>query len=322
MARKIAIAAAVLSLVVVATPVFALSLPLDTPVVFKFFNFDMGTLYQVANGTYVGETTLDGLTQIPPLGGYPNEDGWGIFRVALITNPAGTVEYWNSATADAELTGMFWGLRDVYVAQPSGPSQQEIDGKYMHVSLYEDSAKNFDPELGSSGRTGEDAYTTVTDGTKLFEAITVPGIVHDVGQGAGLTTEFHTMFNAADTTSDGRFNIDILPDSGTMWCHEDGGFDTNKLGAPIGEHEEWTRPIAGTNINPGFYGTLDSPGSDMKFQFTGTANVDPFTGGPLVGDWLILSNDPAYAWTGVPEPATMSLVGLGLLALVRRRRRA
>ena len=168
----------------------------------KFRNYDVGTLYTLGPGPagpFIGQGLVNGLPQTPPPGAAPFEDGWGIFRITEIwgTSDGGLtfeVPLWSNATASTELTGMFWGERDTYVLQYIDPAslvtKQAIHGVGLHVAVFEDSAKNFNPAPGPLSRaTPFPVYPTVTDGSLIWTVNSVPG------WDAGFPTdEFFTVF--------------------------------------------------------------------------------------------------------------------------------
>jgi hypothetical protein len=282
-------------------------------------NFDNGVLYnnlgagnsagfgQSGTGTQSipgGISTLDSLAQAPATGAYAqpttingvaqpasstNEDGWGIARIISITDLDGSV-IWSETVKNAQLTIMFYGLKDFFVNQTTATSQT-IDGVGMHVDLYYQSKTDgaytqYNPLLGSGGRTGATSYSTVTDGEMILSAVSVPGFIHDDGTLGGKATEFESKFNA---TSGGDGEMYMSVTGGTRASE----FDNNDFDAPY---------IAGQT-------------ADLFGQFT--------TALSSTADWLARSNDPIVgSFQPVPEPSTYGLAGAALLSgIVAFRRR-
>lgn len=271
--------------------------------------FDNGSLYPSLGSTGAGAgygengtgtqsvaggiATLNGLQNAGPTGGVANEDSWGIGRVISITDLAGSV-VWSEAQKNAQITLMFHGEQDFYINQLAN-GFQEIDGVNLHADWYFQNKSDmgytqYDPLLGSAGRTAADMYSTVTDGTKFLSTVSQAGFIHPDGTLGGSATEFASIFNV---NSGGTGQTYLSVTGGTMA----GYFDQNYFASPF---------IAGAT-------------ADMFAQFTTVLNSDP-----QVADWLVRGNDPVTGnfTVPVPEPSTYGLMGAGaLLGLIALRRR-
>lgn len=255
------------------------------PLVMKYVNYDVGALYTVGNGLYVGDANLNALPQTAPTGGRAGEDSWAIFRVESISNANQTVTYYNRYTAAAEITGIVWGEKDTYLNQTGAGSSltQDIHGVGMHVAFFVDSSKNFDPTLGPSARAADGSYPTVTDGQLIWTFNSVAG--WDVSFPGD---EFFTTFR---------------PNAGVGDTSANGGMFAGLGSVPLFGTGAWNGDLDPNGVASGVAARLD---------FTGAVGSD---------GWMVNSNDPVRL-TLVPEPGTMAVLVLGGLALIRRRRRA
>jgi hypothetical protein len=273
---------------------FAFLEPYNGPIKLKFQNWDVGTLYNVADGVYTGEAALNGLTQTPPPSRFGIEDTWGVVQLTDIIGVNGNVPLWSYLTAPTEVTGLFWGERDTSLIQTtdgSGNVTQQIEGVGLHIAFWEDPNKDLgDPRLlyagtgntGTARRTGATTFDGATEGTLLWTLDSVAGF----GTGGN---EFFATFSPSG-------NI-IFP-----------GY--NSVGGALADFV--TNPAGTGTQNPpnGFF--LDNPGADWRVTWTGVH--DP------MNVFEVLSDDPILATT-VPEPATMVLVALGGLGVLFGRKR-
>jgi PEP-CTERM motif len=273
----------------------------EGPITIKFRNWDSGTLYNVQDDVYMGESTLDGLIQTPPPNRFGIEDTWGVARLSGIYDAENNLLWSGSIPGTPEITGLFWGGRDTYLSQTTTAAGiiQDIHAVGMHIAFFEDANNDFgNPSAapGTAKRTAGNAFTGATEGTLLWTLNTVPGFVSDYPN-----AEFFTTFSPSGAILWGGLNAygGAYADLGTIHtAGPDGIMDT-----------------ADDIMMTGLYNDLfvsNDNGGDWRITFTGKPDPE--------GTFLVVSDDPIDA-TLVPEPATMSLLALGLSALVVRRRR-
>jgi hypothetical protein len=219
------------------------------------------------------------------------EDSFGIFAITRITNPAGTEVYWEE-NANRELTVFFYGGDDVFITgPPTITGDQTLFVKDFEAVVYLDTTPDYDPTAGTAGRTGKDTYTTVTDGQLVFK---VEG--HDQNTILGAGNNFDLSETGVPPTGSffGSTFLDIIPGQGGIW---EWMYDTNKQFVPLD--------------------ATGNPWADFVFEFSTQAALPPFD----VSDWVVIDTSEAFGDKRIPEPATMTLLGTGLIGLAGLRRK-
>lgn len=135
------------------------------------------------------------------------EDTWGIARIARISNLA-SGDIYDSSLDPYELTMMFHGFDDDSISSPVA-GFSIIGSKGGAAAIYRDDTPDFDETAGGAGRTAVDAYSTVTNGTKVLDLVAVPQ------NAAGHTLV--TAFNFASLTGSGSILLDTT--GGGAWDH-------------------------------------------------------------------------------------------------------
>lgn len=183
--------------------------------------FDWGRLYSYDGTTYtpinvnpfdssVGNSIVKNTT-----GNFNGtEDTWGIAQIDEITPIGFGDALYDNSIDPFELTVIFYGFGDDYISNPNLLGNADIASKGGHILVYQDFAKNYNPALGTAGRTGLDDYTTVTDGTLVLDLIPV------AQNGFG-----HTLLNTFNfTTLVGGGNVFLSVTGAGAW---DSLYDTN-----------------------------------------------------------------------------------------------
>jgi len=320
--RKLTLVA--LLLVLVSLPAQALVMQLGD-LRFKIINYDVGTLYSPTGPyTYANATQADAnkLAQCP--GAYPLtytpsgtdgvEDTWGILYVTQIYDVNDPLNpFWTADPNKEEITGIFYDVEDLFVKKLTG-QPTAIYGQGFKLDLYYDTTPDFDATGGVAARTSQTQYPTATDGQKLLSIVGAPGSFYADSGGMVspsaqvlLAASFRSSFDFSTNSGSGDVYADVVPGSGP-WA------DTTDSGM-VGSILKHIPAVAWDGTN---WTLRDNPGTkddavDWVIHFT--------TQPTNVADWLVLSNDPAATYY-IPEPGSMALLGLGLLALVRRRRRS
>jgi hypothetical protein len=284
----------------------------------KAVNYDTGALYTplavgsalgfgvggASGSVAAGATALNGQQSRGSLGAVAGQnDSWGILRITNIQATAsdGVLrDIYNSALSPVELTAMFWGVTDFYLAQVSAGSGlagagQIIDGTGLRVDIYSDPSKDFNQSAGPLGPHTVNTYPTATNGTLELSLLSTPGFINANGTLGGAATEFES-----NTANVGYASLNVTGGASASQ------FDTNAIGF-------------GGSSGAGFLpGVAGQAAHDIWFSFTSTQGVN---------GWDITSNDPMLAnirTPGVPDSGSTLLMlatGLALLAEGYRRSR-
>jgi hypothetical protein len=186
--------------------------------------FDWGRLYSYAGGVWTPTNVnpFDGSTgkAIPEntVGNANglNEDSFGTAQVDQIATLSGDTLFFDKDVDPYELTIFFWDFEDDAITNPNPITGDATIGDVGgRIQIWRDNSPDFDPSLGTGGRTAPDAYTTAThDGELVLDMVAV-------GQNAFGHTLINN-FNFGNNTGSGSIYL-ALTGNGT-WDHI---YDTN-----------------------------------------------------------------------------------------------
>jgi hypothetical protein len=241
------------------------------------------------------------------VGGVGSEDTWGILSVALITNTTLNTTMFSKG-ADGYIIGYFSGLTDFYSTVLSATTQQDYSvGGTVNLYL---SNTDYDPTVPSSNQANVIAsVTNLPLYLSLDFAVGAGDPTLDPAAGVATYTSF---LNRATGNGQGSGFLNVT--GGTAATT----FDTNGQTTGIGT-------IADAKLTVTL-GSLSSGDAACTVAPDGTVLSPPPPGGdplaiPQECNWLTGPTLDVRGETTIPEPATLVLLGLGLVGLGAMRRR-
>jgi hypothetical protein len=228
------------------------------------------------------------------------EQNWGILNTTSIAVgdlsnlPSGTGSVvdsqlyaqgqvlWAPTPGQGQVTGIFWGVKP-----DSSNTTDPVAGTGGYLDLYYDSSQVFNSAYNPSNRTADNMYTGATSGIFLARI--------DFLDGAISTYSSDTSIVGSVVPSPSGFTTGVADSFGVV--------DTNVVGA-------WTNLLNGNGFNT----LLGDNTADIRFKnsYNPNANWNGPTGSDIVG---ATADDPARVFSAVPEPATLLLLGIGILGL-------
>jgi len=347
MGKVLAVVAVLVTLALLVSPASAVSLAIgDTLAKFQ----DYSVLYAgPGNPLYPAGTAIGFPAGTPNPNPPPNffptssiflgDEQKTIFRVTTIFDNNGDPEFDTSSAT--EITGTLTGLVVVnvqYFGTIAVVDFGPVTAIPEQVNVWEDSSKDFNADPAGAGKLKDalpaasvvipangapyqwgvgNTFPTVTDGSlwldgtlvDLWTLSYVDGVMFDTVPGLGSVAFtpgeiMREWFDIGSGTGHGFAYVDVTPDT-------DGSFDASVI-------QGWVKDQFG-----------NSTIADLTMEFDLTTPVfNSLTGnwqgvgsyqGP--GYWTVQSQDPVSFGVVIPEPMTLTLLGLGVAGLFARRRK-
>ncbi|KQW90185.1 hypothetical protein ASC94_20860 [Massilia sp. Root418] len=262
---------------------------------FTFNAYDNGTIgYEAANPAQFGllcnsVATCDTRASSggsPAVNAY-GADTWGIFSIATITRVSNGANIYTSGQGGKYLTGVFGGIQDYNVTRsdltvinPDLGIIQQVLGVGGWLKMFSNNS-NYDPTLGTAGRTGEFAYNGITGGALELDAVFTTGAV------AGSAATYKNTFNEAGIDGGSAGYLDVV--GGAMY----------------------------SLLNTNAMVDLNGDKHDLKLSST----FDAFLSTPQVADWTVIASGQVLANAlPEPGSLAIFGLGLAGLAALRRRK--
>lgn len=323
--------AAALGLTVGAAQAQPISLPGGTPLFIKFQDLEQ---IDATGGNGIAAPATQSANA--PVGLPNSEQSWGIIQVSLIqygtvlsnhdvigANNVPLPLYDIGATPNQSVVGMFYGI-----TQAGGTCNGNLCGAGGYLDLYWlDGPFNINDGMHTPAqRTGKDQYNGI-----------------NVNLPAGTTSTFLARLDFASGV-DSSTSTDIIgfgnPQVGgtaVAYFNVDTTTPTVGVGGIPGPPATgpWTNPFNGNWFYPSFGTGILDPTQPRDLRYNNTfnrLNQSPLNvwNGDTTGCGIhpvpsciigAQSNDPVQAFTTTPEPASLALMGIGLLGLALRERR-